>query len=311
MVNKKIKSNRFKPEARQYDPDRSEPGFGIDLCLKCIMTVVVISLVSLASIFAYDFITQSNFFSVQTIQISGSHRAVDKDLLKLGNIQTGMNLFELNLYAIEKKIITHPWILSVEVKRKLPSKLIIQVVEQQPLAIVKIENLADIIINTQGRPFKEYNPLTDEISDLPVISGLDLTSQNNQYLFNGPLFNSIMDFLDIREPGRIMQIKADANTGLMIETTDVYNLPIENMSENVGENMDKNNKVTEETTLQIKLGFNNFKAKLDRAHKISRYMGKHFPYRRICAMDLSNIEKIFVKTKLNNGDEPNTLEKGV
>ena len=103
-MNKKIKSNRYKPEVKRHDTAKSESGFGIDFCLKCIMTVAAISLVSLASIFTYDFITQSRFFSVQTIEISGTHRATESEVLKLGQLKPGMNLFELNLFSIEKKI---------------------------------------------------------------------------------------------------------------------------------------------------------------------------------------------------------------
>ena len=293
-MNKKTIHNRYKPENVQSDSEQADSKFDIDFCLKCIMTVAAISLISLASIFAYDFITQSTVFNVKKIDIIGTGRAAQEDILELADLKPGKNIFEPNLFAIERKISDHPWIQSVSVKRNLPSNIVISIVEQEPLAIVKIENLADILINTNGHPFKEYNPKTDQIKGLPVISGLDLTSKNNHYQFHGPLFNSIMNFLDIPTTSQVIEIKGDKNTGLLIHTRDVYN------------QKDKIN----QHTLEIKLGFNDFQAKLYRAKEISNYIDKHFPDRVIIAMDLFNVEKVFIKTKSDDALH-NTIEKGV
>lgn len=284
----------YKPEANESEIFNSDSGVGIDFCLKCIITVAFISILSLASIFVYDFITQSDFFKIKKIELSGTNRVLKEDILQLANLTSDENIFGLNLFTIEKLIASHPWIQSACVKRNFASVLFISIIEQKPLAIVKIENLADILINTQGRPFKEYNPLKDHLENLPVITGLDLTSSNNQYMFNGTLFNSIMDFLKIEGSSNVKRIKGDRNTGIAIETNDIYNqLP----SESHG-------------TIQIKLGFNNFKAKLEKAKKISEYIDNNFPERTICAMDIFNIKKVFIKTKLA-GALHNNLEKGV
>lgn len=293
-MNKKIKQNRYKPEVVKTDAARSDSRFDIDFCIKCIMTIAAISLISLASIFIYDFITQSNVFNVRNIEINGANRVEKQDIIKLSEIQTGKNIFEPNLFAIEKKIASHPWIQAVSIKRDLPAQIIITIIEQTPLAIVKIENIADILINTNGQPFKEYNPKTDNIKDLPVISGLDLTAKNSEYLFYGPLFNSIMDFMDISTLSEVYEVKGDKNTGIIIQSKDIYN----------------KEGASESNRLEIKLGFNNFQAKLHRAKEISEYIDKHFPDRVICAMDLFNIEKVFIKTKRNDALH-NTLEKGV
>ena len=293
-MSKKIKPNRYKPEAIEGAVVRSDSVAGIDFCLKCIMTVAFISILSLASVFIYDFITQSKFFNITKIEISGTKRVLKEDILKLADLAHDENIFGINLYSIEKLIASHPWIQSACVKRNLASVLFISVIEQEPLAIVKIENLADILINTQGRPFKEYNPLKDHLENLPVITGVDLTSTDNQYMFNGPLFNSIMNFLKTDESGDIKKITGDKNTGITIEANDIYNqLPPESRG-----------------TIQIKLGFDNFNAKLNKAKKISAYIDKNFPTRTICTMDLFNIKKVFIKTQLNDALH-NNLEKGV
>ncbi len=293
-MNKKIKPNRYKPESKPPKARQTDSSYGIDFCLKTIFIVAFVSILSLASIFAYDLITQSNLLNIKHIEISGTHRVLKEDIIRLTQLTNKENIFKINLFSIEKLITSHPWIQSASVKRNLSATLFISVIEQEPLAIVKIENLADILINKQGQPFKEYDPSKDGIDNLPVITGLDLTNNNNHYMFNGPLFNSILDFLNIKDLDHVERIIGNQNTGIIIESNDIYNREpsIENKS------------------IQIKLGFGNFKAKLEKAKRISEYIDKNFPERTICSMDLFNIEKVFIKTKLNDALH-NNLEKGV
>ena len=293
-MNKTTKPNLYKTNVKEGAAFLSDSGAAIDFCLKCILTVAFISVLSLASIFAYDFITQSEFFNIKKLEISGTQQISKEALLKFADLTGDENIFAINVFSIEKRIASHPWIQSASVKRHLPFMLSISIVEQDPLAIVRIKNVTNIIINNQGRPFKEYDPQTDRINPLPVVSGLDLTRNNNQSLFNGSLFPSIMAILKTNDRGNVRHITADKKTGIAIEANDIYN---SGLTKSCG-------------TVNIKLGFNHFKAKLIKAKKISAYIDKNYPERIICAMDFFNIKKVFIKTKLNHALH-NNLEKGV
>ena len=267
----------------------------VDFCLKYIMIVVSITILSLASIFGYDFITQTDFLNIKTIEISGIKQTSKNEILKLANIGSDKNIFQVNLSTAQKLIVSHPWIKSADIKRSIPLKLIISIIEEKPLAIVKIEKLADILINTSGEPFKEYNPLKDNIKDLPVITGVDLHKSNYQYTFNSPLFGSVMKLFKTDNSNSVKLIKADKNSGISIETNDIYNSsPLNN-----------------EKTIQIKLGFSKFKEKLNKAVQISEYIDKNFPERTISTMDLFNIEKVFIKTKSDSLLQMDDFKKGV
>ena len=292
-VKNKAKPNRYKPEKRK-DPHASDSGFSIDFCLKWIMLVTGISLLSLTCIFGYDLVTQSKFFNVKKIEISGNNRISADEIKSFAGLDQPHNIFKLNVHALEMKISSHPWIEWTSVKRNFTSGLDIQVVEHRALAIVKIENIADILINTRGRPFKEYNPSTDQIESLPIITGLDLTQSESGYLFDGIRFNAVMDFLKIADQRTIYKITADDQIGLTIETDTIYNKTEDQ----------------EKKRVQIRLGFGSFQQKMDRAETISQYLDQYFPDREIIAMDVFNLDKIFVKTKMNDPDQ-NVIEKGV
>ncbi len=269
-------------------------GTGIDVCLKFIMMVAFLSILSLAAIFIHDFVTQADFFQIRRIDISGTMRVSRSEILELADLNRNRNIFELNLGLAEKKIATHPWIQSVSLKRDLSSRLMIRVVEHDALAIIRIGSHADILINTQGRPFKIYDYRRDHLENLPIVTGVALTRMNDKYGFTGALFQSVMEFLCVAERGDFEQIQGDPDTGLTVLTKLFNPLPRD----------------PDKAAIPVKLGFDDFKAKLKKARQISEYIDKHLPDTTICAMDLFNTEKVFIKTKLNDALH-NNLTKGV
>jgi len=292
-VNHKIKPNRYKPEPTEPSRFHADIESGIDVCLKFIMVVAFFSILSLTAIFVHDFITQAEFFNIAQIEITGANHVTREEILTLADLNRDRNIFELNAALAEKQILSHPWIQSASIKRGLHAKLKIFIKEHEPLAIVRIRNTADILINIKGQPFKEYDLVNDRLENLPLITGVDLTKARDEYLFAGTLFDSVMDFLNSGETGPVEHIEGDENTGVTIKTKNFIN-PLS---------------TPDRGTVPIKLGFDNFKAKLEKAKKISEYIDKNLPERTISAMDLFSIEKVFIKTKLNNALH-NNLKKG-
>ncbi len=304
MVIKRTKQNRYKPESRdenvQGTPKGRPASGGISL-FKIISSVLLVFVMSIAAIYAHDAVVQSPFFTIQTVEISGTSRVTREELITRAGLDQPTNLFDIHLATIEKQLVSHPWVARATVRRDLFTALSITIEEQEPLAIVTIENLSDIIINTQGVPFKEYEPGKDHLYSLPVISGVDLSLSNNTYLFEGELFNAIMDLLKLRGLGNVNAIHGDENTGITIQAPDIYNnRPHDAAPE--GEMSPARPRIP------IKLGFGQFGEKLARAKKIGRYMETRFPSKIILAMDLYDIKKIFIKTE---DALHNTLEKGV
>lgn len=282
-ANKKNRPNRYKKSRTPDNEQRKSPLFNIDIYLKFIMIIAFFSVMSLAFIFIYDFMCQSKMLNIKQIHISGNLQTSREEILKFAGLSPDQNILQVNLFAVEKKIAAHPWIAAASAKRNLAREVHISIIEEKPLAIVKIKNLADVLINTSGIPFKEYNPSRDVISDLPVITGLDLKRNQYQYMFDGPLFNAIMDFLNNDHLGpHTRTINADNNTGISIETMDIYNSSPER----------------KKTGIQVKLGFNQYGEKLTKAKKICDYIEQNYPDRAINAIDIFDINKVFIQTTM-------------
>ena len=268
---RRAKKNKYKAKGKK--------AFTLRFGLKCFMTLTLFSILSLTAIFAHDFITQTPFFNITRIDISGIKHATRDEILKLTTLKESKNIFELNTGLAEKEIISHPWIQSAEVKRQLPSELLISIIEHKALAIVHVGNTA-ALINFQGLPFKQYIPDSDKLSDITVVKGLKLNQIDDKHLFTGRLFESVMEFLNTNKSGHVQQITANEYMGISILSEEFHRLSND----------------PESDIIPIKLGFNNYKAKLKKAKRIYKYMAEHFTDRSIHTMDLFDIEKAFIRT---------------
>ncbi len=252
---------------------------------------------SLGAIFVYDFVTQSPLFMIRQIKVSGNDRVTQEEILEICGLNKTENILRINISAIEKRLCNHPWIESASLQREMVSRgLLVSVTEQKPLAVANIQNIVRVVINTQGIPFKEYDPERDHLGGLPVISGLDLTLSGSSCEFQGPLFESIMEFFHTNPEaaGQVITVNGDSQTGILIYTRGLF----DNTSQLSGH------------MIPIRMGFDHFREKLEKARDISAYISKNFPDKTIRAMDLFDMEKVFVKVKDRYG-EVHGLGKGV
>jgi cell division protein FtsQ len=291
-MNEKSLPNRYRePAEKTPSPETAAERSFFSGMLKHLLVVCIFSL---SVLYVHDMIVQSPFFTVREITIQGENRVGRQEILDLADLSRPVNIFRVNLKTMEKQIASHPWIDTATVHRSLFSKLMIAVEEQHPFAIIRIENFPDMIINQQGVPFKAYEPETDRDVVLPVITGLDLTSTDNFFHFEGPLFNAVLDLLQSRYQKNIISIHGDNLIGITIRTTGLFNPSL----------------VPETTELPIRLGFDDYDRKLAKARQISQYIQANIPGKTIRAMDLFETDTVFVTTAPMSAMHANT-EKGV
>jgi hypothetical protein len=271
-----MNKNRYK--------DKSEKTVRVNFIPKPLIIFLVLCLFSIALIYSYDFVMQSTYFNVKKVNINGNIRVKSQTIINLAKIEKNHNLLSLNFTLLEKRILSHPWIQKVSLNKSLPSGLSIRVTEETPLAIVKMKNIAEILINSKGKPFKEYKPDLDKLDGLPVITGLELKKSEESLCFKGPLFNSVLKVLNINRFGKIHHINADKNMGISIET----------------EHLNKQ--------ITMRLGFYDFHSKAYRVEQITNYFKNHLTNKEICAFDLYDPENVFVKSK--DKDALQNLTKG-
>jgi cell division protein FtsQ len=126
--------------------------------------------VSLFFIFVHDVFTQSDHFRAQRIQIEGAQRLSPQAVIARAGVRPGANVLSVNLAAVRKRLLAHPWIAEAEIQREIPSTLRIRIREHLPAAVVDMGR--KFLLNHQGEIFKEWE--ASDPSDLPTVAGLTL-----------------------------------------------------------------------------------------------------------------------------------------
>jgi len=108
-------------------------------------------------------------FQLRDANFTGLTRASRAELVKLSGLAVGQNLFALDVPALEKAMLQHPWVRSVEVTRHFPATVSVEVVEHTPEALVVLGDL--YVLDGEGEPFKRVTP--GDGLDLPLVTGVE------------------------------------------------------------------------------------------------------------------------------------------
>ena len=119
----------------------------------------------------YHYATTSPRFAVKDVQIQGSTRMTNQQVLSGSGIVLGDNLFKLNLGTVEKRLLKNPWFAQVKVTRKMPSTICVEIQEREAAALAVITGQL-FLVNRLGESFKEAS--SDDPSDLPMITGISV-----------------------------------------------------------------------------------------------------------------------------------------
>lgn len=150
---------------------------------------------SLAFVLCHDFLTQYDYFNAREVVITGQVRLNPDEILQQAHIRKGSNILSVNLAKTRKKLLAHPWIEEVDISRKLPDEIHIQIKEQQALAVLDLGR--KFIINTNGIIFKEWT--ASDPDNLPIVSGLQFSDINVPGTRRTPAFQAVMTVLDMGE----------------------------------------------------------------------------------------------------------------
>ena len=269
------------PDNASRSAKRSKMRIGIYRVFFVLGGIVGVIGVSVGLIFAYDVVTQADYFTADRIDISGIHRLSEKAVLKQAQIDPGVNIFSVNLFLTRKHLLAHPWVASAKVVRKAPNRLMIHITEHIPLALIDLGR--KFIINTDGEIFKE-NSESDRMH-MPVVEGLTYSDIQSPGKPNGLPFSAVMEVLRLgQKPGsvlsnrKIQKIHVDRQLGLTFYA--------------FGD------------TAAIKLGYNDYPEKYRRLSKVLAFCRKKEGFRQLRAIDLNNVNRIVVyPVRAETGDD--------
>lgn len=137
--------------------------------LKVLALTLVTGLLVWGGVESRRWALQSPRFELAAVSFSGLQRASRVELLRLAALTKGQNLWALDVGALERAMLQHPWVKKVEVSRRFPNRVSVAVTEHVPEALAVLGEL--YVLDEEGEPFKRVTP--GDGLDLPLVTGVD------------------------------------------------------------------------------------------------------------------------------------------
>lgn len=164
---------------RSYKTVRKRSVFDVFKIFKYKITWIILSTLIIIGGFTYLFVF-SSVFQIKNIQVSVVEKTPVEEIINIISDNTG-NIFTSDLKSISQNILKeYPQIASIDIKRKFPDKIVVQIQERQPVATFCISSLISTLrifkpeesgflnclyIDREGIVFEE----ADIAAGLPVI----------------------------------------------------------------------------------------------------------------------------------------------
>jgi cell division protein FtsQ len=157
-------------------------GIGEYLVALCLL----ISIAALSSLFiyAYSYLLSTPYFQIKETSVRGLKELTEKDILTLTDIKPGQNILAVNIDVLERRVAVNPWIKNVYVGREFPNRLVVDVRERNPIALVK-QGSDFYLMDSDGIVFKKLAK-GDEV-DLAIITGINVQDKTKSKLLSDTL----------------------------------------------------------------------------------------------------------------------------
>jgi cell division septal protein FtsQ len=147
----------------------------------------------------YVHLTGNPFFRVREVEIEGYRKISKETLVSLLNMDGMPNLFTLRLKGVTRRLETHPWIEAVTATKVFPNKILIQVEERKPIAILQLEEL--YYIDTKGVIFSPVGE-RDEYN-YPFLTGLTRAVLEKETVEANRLITKALELLRVAGEERV------------------------------------------------------------------------------------------------------------
>ncbi len=182
--------------------------------------VLAILLLGAAGAAAYSWLGRSAIFSVRIVDMNPCrHVSGDEISGMLKGVPRG-NIWSLSKEEIGRRILSHPFVREVAVRKAFPDKLVVHLEEREPVAMINLDAL--YYVDERGSIFKRLTAY--DAKNLPILTGFsrdDLVAKDPVTIRD---LGKTIDLLRHAEAGvlrqNISEIHFDAQDGYTLLTRD-------------------------------------------------------------------------------------------
>jgi len=209
------------------------------------------------------------YFRVREVEVEGGQKVTKETLLSLAAVEGMPNLFSVNLKEVVRGLESHPWIDQVRVRKVFPNKILIQIEEKKPIAIIQLEEL--YYIDIKGEIFSPVRN-RDEYN-YPYLTGLTRQGLEKDPAEAKGLIMKALDLLRMIDQEKVLPLK---------EISEIH------MEKTFGIQC-----FTKTEGVEVKMGWENFGEKLRRLFLISSDLRKR-GFSAV-SIDCSDLKRIVVQ----------------
>jgi cell division septal protein FtsQ len=216
------------------------------------------------------------YFGLETVEIAGNQNLSKEEIIEVSEVSAGTNLLLIDLEEVSKKLTRHPRIARSSVYRRFPGKLLIEVKEREPAALLSAERL--YYIDRNGHVFTRALP--GDPVDYPLLTGVtaeQLTSRRDEVVEMARKGLSVLKIIQgpgfpksIFEP---LEISMDLNHGLSLLISGKK---------------------------RIILGTDGYKEKLERLNRLRKFLESRRQWGQAKIIDLDYEDRALVRAGRNN-----------
>jgi cell division protein FtsQ len=147
----------------------------------------------------YVRLLEDSFFEVKKVEIEGCRKIPEKTILSLARVEGMPNLFTLPIKEITDRVEAHPWVEVVRVRKVFPNRVLIQIEERRPMAILQLDE--PYYIDSKGVIFSKVGD-RDEYN-FPFLTGLNRGAFNKDPAAAKHLITNALELLRIADQKKI------------------------------------------------------------------------------------------------------------
>lgn len=175
---RKRRNRRKAGPLRSRIPDRAAIARGLRRGLRAALPYLAVAggvaAVGTGGWLGYRWLLTSDRFALEAIEIRGNERAGEARILARLPAAEGDNIFRVDLGTATGEVERDPWVARAEVSRRLPDRLVVEVTEHEPAALVELDGL--YLADAEGTVFKRADLAAGDADGvgrtLPIVTGI-------------------------------------------------------------------------------------------------------------------------------------------
>lgn len=160
------------------------------------------------------------YFRVEEIVVTPTSRVRAGDLLQWADLRAGTSIWSIDPDALAARIETHPWVQRACVRRELPHRLVLEVQERRPAAILLIDQL--YYLDRAGVIFARLDP--GDHLDVPFVTGIEAAVLAGERPFPRHGIRQALKVLELTRsaglPFRLSEVHIEREQGITVFPTE-------------------------------------------------------------------------------------------